>query len=209
MSTTNDRPRDVRQALVAEAVALTAAGGPDRVSLREVQRRVGVSPAAAYKHYRDRGALLVAVGQRASALLADAIDEAMSSETGAEARFRAGCRAYVQFALANPGLFRSILLTHESIGEVARPPAAGAGTAGRGSYELLLDALAPIPSATAEDAPIVWAACHGLAVLLLDGPLRHLHADAQEAIIERELDLLAAGLAADRAQRSLKPTQGM
>lgn len=198
MSTTIGRARDVREALVAEAVSLTAAGGPDQLSLREVQRRVGVSPAAAYKHYRDRDALLVAVGQRASALLADAIEAAMSQESRGEARFRAGCRAYVEFALVNPGLFGSILLTGESVEQIAHPPAAASGRAGQGPYELLREALAPICAAPAEDAPVVWAACHGLAVLLLDGPLRQLDARAQDALVERELDLLVAGLRADR-----------
>lgn len=192
MSTT--KPKDVRAALVAEAVALTAAHGPQRVSVREVQRKVGVSPAAAYKHYRDREALLVAVGQRASAQLADTIDTAMDGQSGAEARFRAGCRAYVEFALANPGLFRAILLTDETVEQIAQPAAAAIGQSGRGPYELLQIALSQLPFGSADDAPLVWAACHGLAVLLLDGPLRHLDPTAQNTLIELELDLLMAGL---------------
>lgn len=207
MSTSTGRPKDVREALVTEAAAMTAADGPDRVSLREVQRRVGVSPAAAYKHYRDRDALLVAVGQRASALLADSIETAMNDATGTQARFRAGCRAYIEFALTSPGLFRSILLTGERVEQITHPPAAAAGHGGHGPYELLQQALAPMPSATADDAPLIWGACHGLAVLLLDGPLRHLDPGAQAALIERELDLLTAGLEADRPTATARPAE--
>ena len=39
-----------------------------------------------------------------------------------------------------------------------------------------------------------WAAVHGLAVLLLDGPLTGLESDEQQAAIDRLLELVDAGL---------------
>jgi hypothetical protein len=43
----------------------------------------------------------------------------------------------------------------------------------------------------------VWTATYGLAVLRLDGPLRHLTEDEYRAATERQLDLILAGLAND------------
>jgi AcrR family transcriptional regulator len=54
-----------REDLVAAATALLDEGGPERVTLREVGRRAGVSHNAPYKHFADKQALLeaVAIGQ--------------------------------------------------------------------------------------------------------------------------------------------------
>ncbi len=54
-----------REDLVAAATALLDEGGPERVTLREVGRRAGVSHNAPYKHFADKQGLLeaVAVGQ--------------------------------------------------------------------------------------------------------------------------------------------------
>jgi len=50
-----------RDDLVAAATALLDEGGPERVTLREVGRRAGVSHNAPYKHFADKHALLEAV----------------------------------------------------------------------------------------------------------------------------------------------------
>jgi hypothetical protein len=52
--------------------------------------------------------------------------------------------------------------------------------------------LAPERRAFAEVA--AWSAVHGLSVLLLDGPLRALPADAREQAIDRVLDTVLDGL---------------
>ena len=52
---------DLAQALVDAGLEVTRAGGPSALTIREVTRRVGVSPNAAYRHFPDRLALLRAV----------------------------------------------------------------------------------------------------------------------------------------------------
>lgn len=216
MSTRQSRP-DLRRTLLEHAVALTRELGPDAVSLREVQRRSGVSPAAAYRHYRDREALLFAVGQRASALLGDHIQAALDTvpvpgpdgaERGADARrhavarLRAGLEAYLDFMRREPGLFRAVFLTGEDPEHLREPDPASRGTAGRGPYQLLQDCLEDLvtvgvlsePAAPWSDVA-VWSATHGLAVLMLDGPLRFLDDDQAHAATERLLDVVVAGLA--------------
>src|SRR3954453_22213761 len=102
---------NLRPALVEAAAELARVSGPDGVVLREVARQTGVSHNAAYRHFADREELLTAVGevgmqQLAGAMTAElATGEENEPVARAVARMRATGRAYVHFALAQPGLF--------------------------------------------------------------------------------------------------------
>ncbi len=52
---------DLRAACLRAAMELLEEGGTTALSLRAVARRAGVSPAAPYRHYADRDALISAV----------------------------------------------------------------------------------------------------------------------------------------------------
>src|SRR5690554_1547560 len=55
---------NLREALVAAALRLIAEKGPWGVTFAEAARAAGVSPAAPYRHFRDRDALLADVARR-------------------------------------------------------------------------------------------------------------------------------------------------
>src|ERR1044071_5191698 len=102
---------NLRPVLVDTAVELARSTGPDGVVLREVARRAGVSHNAAYRHFEDRAALLAEVAERAMAQLedamrarADAVGATDPVERAVERLGETG-RAYVAFAIAEPGLF--------------------------------------------------------------------------------------------------------
>lgn len=189
------------------------------MSLREVQRRAGVSAAAAYRHYRDRRELLLAVGRRASAAFADRLEAAVdgTSADGPDAdgpaeRLRRGCRAYWQFAQDEPHMFRAVFLTAERPEELASPDRESAGRSGRRPYQILQDCLVAItpsqdPATTWTDTAI-WSATHGFALLNLDGPLQHLSQQDRAAAGDRLLDLLLAGLTAEPAPRRQRSGSG-
>ena len=59
------RHGDLQRALVAAGTELAREGGPSAVVLREVTRRTGVTPNAAYRHFADKRALLHAVSMAA------------------------------------------------------------------------------------------------------------------------------------------------
>ncbi|MDP9461160.1 MAG: TetR/AcrR family transcriptional regulator, partial [Actinomycetota bacterium] len=86
-------------------------GGPAAVVLREAARQVQVSPTAAYRHFADKQALLLAVRREALGLLGermlDTADRA-GTDLGPLLHFRALGQGYVEFALAEPGLFRTL-----------------------------------------------------------------------------------------------------
>jgi AcrR family transcriptional regulator len=66
---------NLRQALLEHAVDLARAGGPDALVLRDVQRAIGVSNSAAYRHYADRQALLTSVQIYGMTMLGEAMQE--------------------------------------------------------------------------------------------------------------------------------------
>ncbi len=55
---------NLREALIAAALDLIAERGPAGFSFAEVARAAGVSPAAPYRHFRDRNALVAEIARR-------------------------------------------------------------------------------------------------------------------------------------------------
>ena len=179
--------KPLAERLVQEAIAIVLVDGPDSLSLREVQRRAGVSSAAAYRHFRDRDALLLAVAQEAAGALADHIAAALDAVPAADgdvsvarSRLLAACEGYLGFAAANPGLYRAIFYSDEQIDELTAPAERARGHVGEGGYNLLIATLQDVvtaaggPSLNPWDPLAVWSTCHGLAMLRLDAALRSL-----------------------------------
>jgi AcrR family transcriptional regulator len=195
----------LREALVEAGVALAREGGPAAIVLREVARRVGVSPNAAYRHFADLRALMDAVAEAALRALARSMEAEMarihrSGDAGADAiqRLLAVGRGYVHFALAEPGLFAAAFSrAKESIGSGGGEGVPG-GSLGPGDLlQQALDELVDADLLAAEDrgAAVItaWAGVHGLSTLLL-GPLGAVAPDARQYMIESSLSLVCRGL---------------
>jgi AcrR family transcriptional regulator len=181
-------------------------GGPSAVVLREATRRAGVVPNAAYRHFRDRDALLQAVSAYAMSQLAlamedeqDALGEQSDVLQRARFRLRAVGQGYLRFADAESGLFRTAfaLPGHLSYADDAD----SAGRRGRTPFQLLNDALDDLDRAgglgagrRARAELLAWSAVHGLAMLTLDGPLRELPAQQYIGTGQQLLDLIDRGL---------------
>jgi len=166
----------LQSALVDASIALAREGGPDRVVLREAARLAGVSHSAAYRHFAHREALLAEVSRYARAELADEMRRRVNRSTDPRKRLQAVGVAYIGFALHQPGLFRTAFTSHPATTD-DRPDAADASDAAE-PFEVLGQVLDEAEAAGllnpnrrpgAEVA--VWSAVHGLACLLLDGPL--------------------------------------
>jgi AcrR family transcriptional regulator len=177
---TGRRPRGaLRSALVEAGLELARAGGPDAVVLREVTRTVGVVPNAAYRHFRDRDALLAAVRDEAVGELATRMAAGMSevragphTPTGARLRLRAVGRAYLEFARTEPGLFDTAFALTDHAGGPETGEAAPLDLL-RAALDDLVGAGILAPARRPDIEYPVWAAVHGLATLLR-GPLQSL-----------------------------------
>ncbi|MCI4676040.1 TetR-like C-terminal domain-containing protein [Candidatus Mycolicibacterium alkanivorans] len=180
MATASYHHGNLRQALLEHGVALARAGGPDAVVLHDVQRLAGVSNSAAYRHYADRQALLAAVRNYSLTHLGDAM------LTG---------KAYIEFALAEPGLFRA------AFAPAGPHPADETVDPDRHPFQILSgcadDLVATgVLTASRRDGldEAAWAAVHGLSTLFLDGLLMAADAERKEQISDRLLDLIAEGV---------------
>lgn len=110
---------DLKRAAIAAAVERVRSGGPTALALREVARDLEVSPAAIYRHFPDREALLAEVARAARRELArwmlDEVDRVDAAEprTSAIDRFLAVGRAYLDFAAHDANLLTAAFLPHE------------------------------------------------------------------------------------------------
>jgi len=103
-----DLPRVLREG----ALTLIEELGWRGFTLRELARRVGVSHAAPYRHYADRGALLTALAVEGSTRLAEALEAALTAAgPDFRARYLAAGHAYVRFAVDHPGYFQAMFST--------------------------------------------------------------------------------------------------
>lgn len=196
---------DLRNALVEVGLALIEKVGAEAFSLREVAREVGVSANAAYRHFEDKGALLMAIAVRGFERLSSRMQDAMLTarpkgavRSRAVARFNAAARAYVDLAREHPQLFALMF-----------------GSAGRACFAAEGALVGPTPgvllgrvlddlvaekaiSATArEGAELrVWSAVHGFASLLHSGPFTELSDKARADALEELLHFVITGLRA-------------
>ncbi len=174
--TNNYHHGDLRTALVDAALALLAEDGADAISLRAVARRAGVSAMAPYRHYPDKAALLAAVamrgfdGLRLTLLAADA---APGQPLVAQAV------AYVRYARQNPALFR--LMFGQKRGD-AHPELMASGET---AYAVLVNRVAAeTPDEAWRPARVLgcWSLVHGLALLFLDGLVKHPLAASEDEV---------------------------
>ncbi|MFJ4776533.1 TetR/AcrR family transcriptional regulator [Streptomyces sp. NPDC088762] len=200
------RHGDLRNALIRAGLELARRGGPEAVVLRAVTREAGVAPNAAYRHFADRGALLHAVSQKAMAEVARTMESEQaalppaSDEAGAaRGRFRAVGTGYLRFAQEEPGLFRTAFHVPGDMTHANDEDAAGSG--GRSPFELLgtaLDDLVDTGLLPEDRRPgaefLAWSAVHGLAMLVIDGPLRGLHPTQVHDAGQLLIDMIERGL---------------
>lgn len=170
LSTRATPHRDLRQEILDTARALLNDAGASGLSMREVARRAGVTHQAPYHHFGDRESILaelVADGFRSLGQdLAQANTLAARDLRGAVI---ASGRAYIDFALRNPGVFR-IMFRPETC-DPARFPAVQA--AGQAAQATLVELVSMVHGTEASPAlcMVYWAHVHGMASLLLDGSL--------------------------------------
>ncbi|HXA43668.1 MAG TPA: TetR/AcrR family transcriptional regulator [Candidatus Solibacter sp.] len=164
---------DLRRALMDAGIEILGEHGVDGLSLREVARRAGVSQAAPYHHFADKGSLLSAIAEQGYLELAEAL-RAGASHAGGTAlqRFHGMGVAYVRFAVEHPGMFR--LLFRPEMLATASPAGTFAATASyRVLEEVLVAAIAEgsVTGPRDDVALAAWCAVHGAAILYVDGPL--------------------------------------
>src|SRR6185437_11955600 len=166
---------NLRHALVEAGLALLEKEERGELSLREIARQTGVSANAAYRHFADKEALLVALAAEGFRRLQAAHAQAAAAAADPQGAMLAAGHAYIDFARRNPALFRLMFgrftTTHRNE-ELAQAALA--------SFETLRSGVATATRGKMEDPRVItgavyaWALVHGLSHLLLDGQLADL-----------------------------------
>ncbi|RDJ19883.1 TetR/AcrR family transcriptional regulator [Bosea caraganae] len=169
-----DQPRgyhhgNLKEALVRAALGLIGEKGPSGFTFAEAARMAGVSPAAPYRHYRDRDELLADVAARGFTAFEAALARAWDGgRPDAEAAFHRVGRAYLAFAHDQPAFYSAMF--EAGVPLDASPDLRAAADR---SFQLLRNAaetlIADLPQDKRPPALMmalhVWAMSHGVAAL--------------------------------------------
>jgi AcrR family transcriptional regulator len=179
MSTSLNSPYhhgNLRQSLLEAALIILAREGEAGLGLRDLARAVGVSPAAPYRHFDSRNALLEALAvtgfQRFTARMEEVAASAPNNPMAAMGK------TYVHFALENANLFR--LMFSPVLRRDNRP---GLRMAADAAFATLRHAVGGDLQSGRIKALAAWAKVHGLAILLLDGQIALRAGEDTEALI--------------------------
>lgn len=208
-------PEERRAQIIAAARALFAEGGLDRVSMRNIAARVGITQAAIYQHFVDKDAILFAVAEVFFLHLIEAKERNFSLDMPPIEKLRLSMRTYINNGLAHPEEYRLVFMT-DAPGLRRHAPAALTEKAltpeqrteneiqpskGQIAYSHLQELIRELiaqghirkgdPETVAE---AIWTASHGLVTLLIT------HTNfmwSPEALINSQLDMLLYGLLPD------------
>ena len=163
--------RDLRSELLRTSRELLDEAGPSALSMREVARRAGCTHQAPYHYFANREAILAALVCEGFDELADRLAVAHDGLGSADlhAVLVASGNSYVEFALRRPGVFR-VMFRPDVCDPERFPEVVQAGQRARRELARLAKAVMG-DGAQVEAEVLIWSGVHGLASLLLDGPL--------------------------------------
>ena len=161
---------DVRRLVLDAAIAIIELEGAESLSMREVARRAGVSHQAPYHYFSDRSGIFAAISEEGFTGLAQAFRDVHETEMPAT---KAGFIAYLNFAREHVGHFR-VMFRNDICGVTTH---ALTQTAADSAFEELRLMVSRItgpeidPNKAFTFAAMLWSLSHGLATLVIDGPL--------------------------------------
>jgi AcrR family transcriptional regulator len=160
---------NLREALMKAALDLIAAKGPAGFTFAEAARAAGVSPAAPYRHYRDRDALMADVARHAFELFEAKLKQAWAGGTPDPfTAFERLGRAYLAFARSEPAQYSAMFesgLSFQAFPDLQ--------IAGDRAFNVLRDACSALIATMPEGKrpPVmmmalhIWSLSHGIASL--------------------------------------------
>lgn len=190
---------NLREALIATVLDLIGKHGPAGFSYADVARAAGVSPAAPYRHFRDRNALMAEVARRGFERFAADLDAAWNQGRPDPVAAMEACgRAYLGFARREPASYAAMFGTGANAADDPHLRAA----ADRAFAVLRRAAEAISATYPAPERPPalmvalhLWAEAHGIASLFLaqEGARRPLPMSPEE-LLEAALLVYLRGL---------------
>ena len=185
-----------RESVIDAARELIVTDGLEAVSLRKLAAALGVTAPALYAYVTDKRDLLKGVAEREFRRLSTTFEQIVDPDP--VERMRQMSRAYVDQALAEPELFRTMFqfapdLAVGGTSGAEDPLATAVFDLALGSVVEALDSGALRSADPLTVALTMWSATHGVATMLLMGfPFDD---DTRRLLIDSTIDTMLAGLA--------------
>jgi AcrR family transcriptional regulator len=175
---------DLANALLTAVDGIIAEEGLLGVSLREAARRAGVSHSAPAHHFGDKEGLLRAFAEQGFEMLADAMAGALVADRDRplNEQLRTLGRTYLSFAMEHPSHYE-VMFRAKATAEMVPGTSTLHAAAERTFFSLavIVNQLGQEAVIDPEQgryvATILWATCHGVASMWLDGILPHFYED--------------------------------
>jgi len=161
---------DVRRLVLDAAIAIIELEGAESLSMREVARRAGVSHQAPYHYFSDRIGIFAAISEEGFTGLAQAFRDVHETEMPAA---KAGFIAYLNFAREHIGHFR-VMFRNDICGVATHALTQTAADSAFDELRLMVSRITGPeidPNKAFTFATMLWSLAHGLATLVIDGPL--------------------------------------
>jgi AcrR family transcriptional regulator len=190
--------RDLREDCIAEGMAIVATEGLEKLSLREVARRLGVSHQAPYKHFASRDHILAEMVSRSFDAFAGFLD-AHPKSNDPDQDMANMAEDYLRYAREHPLEYRLMFGTPLPDGKAFPEMMAKA----KHAFSLLVAGLKRKARLAGEeradeavllDALVIWASLHGLASLKSSSIMATL--DLAPMVIARSAAHMIEGFAA-------------
>jgi AcrR family transcriptional regulator len=198
----------LRAALLHAARSLLGGRGTAGFTLADAAKLAGVSPAAPYRHFRDRDALLGEGPREGFALCAGRLSAARLRAADPAEGLTAMGRAYLAFAREEPGLYAAMFAQDAPLDEAGRAEAARAFAELLAGIAAVLARNTPPGGPPVDPRPLalqVWALSHGVASLWhADRSAAPPGADPESLLLDGVRAILQGSLAG--AQRRPRPT---
>ena len=162
----------LREKVIKAAVKYVADNGPDGLTFRQIAADAGVSHQAPYHHFGDRSAIFGEIALHGFRKFTAVMGAPARADEDTENCVRL-CERYVDFAIANKGHFR--VMFRADLCQIHESPETQ--KAADDAFATLLAAVSEMlgDSASVDEiriqATAMWSLAHGLATLIIDGPL--------------------------------------
>lgn len=190
MKTKSYHHGDLEKALIDAGLSKAKDSGARNIGVNLLAKEVDVSPMAIYRHFNSGEGLKACISQAAREELARRMLKAIAREVKVKERFQAMGRAYIRFALDEPGLFAVAFVSCEE--EPKREDSPSAWQVFQDGILELCSAGLIAESELEQVSAFAWSTVHGYASLA--GGTDPKRPKATEKIINQVLDRVWAGI---------------
>lgn len=186
---------DLKSAAIKKTVEIIQKKGEVDFTLREIAKSLKVSHTAVYRHFQSKQDILSYIAEEGFLALTSVFEKELVKARTPRQKLQVTGRAYIEFALENPGHYRSMF--HREL-RCSKEQRKELDEIGGKAFLSLLDILQEGMKAQVfrkadalSTARSMWSGIHGFSILLLDGQFQSVKTKADiKSAVENHLEFL-------------------